>query len=236
MFISWKTVRNCIFMIGIGIITGIGLHFYSASHVSPTFSDNEKFTVVCDAGHGEPDGGAVGANGTLEKDINLAITLKLQEVLENSGIKVILTRTGDSGLHGGVGSIRAMKLTDMHKRLEIINNSNADLFLSVHMNSFTDKSVSGIHVFYGEKYEFIKPLAEEIMNNTSSAAGAQAHDVKTAEKSLYLMKNSNIPSILVECGFLSNPDEEKKLNDDSYQSKLAWAIGKSIVQYRENIE
>lgn len=236
MFISKKTVGSCVLMISIGIITGIGLRFYSSSHVNPTFAGAEEFTVICDAGHGEPDGGAVGANGTLEKDINLAITLKLQEVLESSGINVILTRTGDSGLHGGIGSIRGMKLTDMHKRLEIINNSNADLFLSVHMNSFSDKSVSGVHVFYGEKYESVKPLAEKIMDNTAAVSGAQRHDVKAAEKTLYLIKNSNIPSVLVECGFLSNPDEEKKLNDETYQSKLAWAIGKSIIQYRENIK
>lgn len=183
------------------------------------------------APHGEPDGGAVGFAGTLEKDVNLAIVLKLQEVLESSGINVVLTRTADSGLHDGSGSIRNMKVTDMKKRLEIMNTSNADLFVSIHMNSFTNQTVKGLHVFYDGRHEDIKPLAEKIQTSISNYTGASVHEVRPAADTLYLMKNAQVPAILVECGFLSNPEEEKLLAKEDYQSKIAWAIGKSIAEH-----
>ena len=101
------------------------------------------------APHGEPDGGAVGVSGVVEKDINLAIVQKLQEVLESKGFEVILTRSGDSGLQDeNAETIRKMKVSDMNKRLDIMKNSHADIFVSIHMNSFCDQKVSGLHIFY----------------------------------------------------------------------------------------
>lgn len=124
-----------------------------------------------------------------------------------------------------------MKVSDMNNRLKIIKDSNADLFLSIHMNSFENKSVTGLNVFYDTNHPDIKKLAEEIQNNMGNVTGAKIHAVKTADTKLFLMKNSPVPSILVECGFLSNEDEEKKLNDDEYQSKIAWAIAYAIENY-----
>ncbi len=99
------------------------------------------------------------------------------------------------------------------------------------MNSFENKSVTGLNVFYDTNHPDIKKLAEEIQNNMGNVTGAKIHAVKTADTKLFLMKNSPVPSILVECGFLSNEDEEKKLNDDEYQSKIAWAIAYAIENY-----
>ena len=193
---------------------------------------NKTFSVIVDAGHGDPDGGAVGAKGTLEKDINLAISLKLEEVLSAKGIKVIMTRTGDSGLfQTRDGSLREKKREDMNTRLSIMKKSGADLFVSIHMNSFPDKKTQGLHVFYAHNHEEVKPLAENIQNRISEITGATTHAVKTADKNLFLMKNPPVPSILVECGFISNPEEEQKLIDEDYQSKIAWAIAEEIENF-----
>ena len=116
-----------------------------------------------------------------------------------------------------------------------MKKSNADLFVSIHMNYFPGKSIHGLRVFYTANHEEIKPLAEQIQNKMSEITGAKTTAVKTADKTLFLMKNPPVPAILVECGFLSNIDEEKKLNDDDYQSRLAWAIADAIEKYyKEN--
>ena len=222
MIIKANTIKKHIVFLSLGIILGLSVKFVPSFLTESAFSVNTAPVVICDAGHGAPDGGAVGVNGTLEKDINLAITLKLQEMLEGQGIRVVLTRSSDSGLHDNMGSIHDMKVMDMKKRLDIMKTSNADLFVSIHMNSFSDTSVNGLHIFYDEKHEEIKPLAEKIMADLSSATGASSHDIKPAVNTLYLMKNAPLPSILIECGFVSNPEEERKLNDENYQSKIAW--------------
>lgn len=194
------------------------------------FSSKPLCTVVLDAGHGDPDGGAVGVNGTLEKDINLSIILKVREILENCGIKVIMTRTDDNGIYNSdAKTIHEKKVSDMRKRESIINNSNADLFLSVHMNSFTDTSSSGLHVFYSRNHPEAEPLAIALQDTIAEITGAKTHAVKMASESLYLMKKPVPPAILVECGFISNPKEEALLNDELYQSKIAFAIANSVI-------
>lgn len=196
-----------------------------------SFADgNIKF--VLDAGHGEPDGGTVGVNGTLEKDINMAIVEKLREILEGKGAEVILTRDGDSGLQDeNLLTIRKMKISDMNKRREIVKDSGADLFISIHMNSFSDPNIHGLHIFYDKAHPMIEEVAKQIQDNIGEVTGAQTHTVKTADERLFLMKNPPIPAILIECGFLSNPDEEQKLCDEKYQSKIAWAIASSLENY-----
>ena len=191
----------------------------------PSFSGIGDYTIVLDAGHGAPDGGAVGANGTEEKDINLAITLRLREILESRGMRVIMTRTDDNSIcDSSAETLHEMKVSDMHNRLSIINGSGADLFLSIHMNSFPDPSLSGLHIFYSRNHPEAQTVAELIQSRISELTGAKTHTVKTASETLYLMKNPAPPAVLVECGFISNPDEEKLLNDDKYRSKIAFAI------------
>jgi len=189
-------------------------------------------SVVVDAGHGSPDGGAVGFSGTQEKDINLAIAENLRTVLESRGIPVIMTRTGDSGIYDkSAETIREKKRSDMNNRLKIINTSNAGLLISIHMNSFEDKKVNGVYIFYNKKNSEIKELAEKIQSNIHNATSAKTHDVRVAENRLFLMKNASMPSILVECGFLTNPEEEKKLNTAEYREKIAWAIADAVSDY-----
>lgn len=195
------------------------------------FSNSHNLTIIIDAGHGIPDGGAVGINGTIEQKINLAISKKIQEILEGKGIKTIMTRNDENGLYDYEADIKNTKRQDMKKRLEIMKNSNADLFISIHMNFFSGTNVNGLRVFYDSNHGDIKPLAEKIQSNMHDITGAKTTTVKTADTNLFLMKNPPIPALLIECGFLSNADEESKLNNDDYQSRLAWAIADSIEKY-----
>lgn len=185
-----------------------------------------------DAPHGLPDGGAVGINGSIEQEINISIANKLAEVLEAKGIDTVMTRTGEQGLWTEKSvTIREKKVEDMKKRLKIMKQSKADLFITVHMNSHQNSSASGLRIFYSQNYPEIKPLAENIQCRMSDITGANMSVVKTADKNLFLLKNPPLPAVLVECGFLSNPAEEKKLADDDYRSRLAWAIADAVEKY-----
>lgn len=216
------------------LFASISVIYITAAVISdtvPALSRNVPYTVVLDAGHGEPDGGAIGIGGTLEKDINLSITLKLQEILETRGIRVIMTRTDDNSIcDSSAHTLHEKKVSDMHKREEIINSSDADLFVSIHMNSFKDHKQTGLNIFYSRNHPEVKPAAIAIQDAITQITGAKTHAVKTASDTLYLMKKPVPPAILVECGFLSNPDEEKLLNDDKYQSKIAFAIARAIIE------
>lgn len=174
----------------------------------------------------------MGVSGVIEKDVNLAIAEKLAEVLEGRGAEVIMTRSGDNAIYDeSAKTIREMKRSDMKKRRDIIKKSKADLFLSIHMNSFSDQRVNGLHIFYDKEHPQIEELAKNIQDGIGSLTGSSVHAVKTADERLFLMKNPPVPSVLVECGFLSNPEEEKKLTDETYQSKIAWAIADEVVKY-----
>lgn len=233
MYFVWskkEIICSVLFAI-IGISLGV---LFKISPYSKTFYNTPPTTVIIDPGHGFPDGGAVGINGTIESEINLQISKKLKEVLEGKGISVIMTRSDDNGLSDTESSIRSSKKIDMTKRLDIMKIPQAKLFVSIHMNFFPQSSVNGLRVFYSEKHKKIKPLAEDIQEKMHKITGAKTTAVKAADKTLFLMKNPPIPAILVECGFISNIDEEKKLNDDDYQSRLAWAIADAIEKYYLN--
>ncbi len=192
-----------------------------------------KKIVVIDPGHGDPDGGAVGVNGSIEQKINLAVAKKVCEVLEGKGIGVIMTRTTDKCLSDEKEgkTLRKMKVEDMHKRLDIVKKSKADLFISIHMNCYESDKAQGLRIFYDRTHPETKALAEYMQEKMSKVTGAKTYAVKAAEQTLFLMKNPPVPSILAECGFISNPGEEKKLNDEDYQSRLAWAISDAAEKF-----
>lgn len=188
-------------------------------------------TVILDAGHGIPDYGTESASGTTEQELNLAITLKLQQLLEQSGTKVVLTRSDDNGIYEvDKDSIRAKKISDMKNRVYIGNNSNADIYVSIHMNYYTDSQYSGWQTFYQSKNEKSKKIANIIQQSLNENIG-QNKRVPMAIKGAYIMDKVKIPAVIVECGFLSNKSDEKKLKTAEYQSKLAWGIYVGIQKY-----
>lgn len=222
---------NKLFFLLLTLAAVTGCFFVYSVYISvPSFSRGNIPTIIVDCGHGEPDGGAVGAGGTLEKDINLAIGLKLREILESRGAKVIMTREGDNAIYDpDARTIREMKVSDMRNRLKIINESGADLLLSIHMNAFTNSKSNGLHVFYSANHPEAAELASAVQEEIARVTGAEVHDVKAASEKLFLMKKPIPPSLLIECGFISNPDEEKKLNTDDYQSRIAFGIAEAVL-------
>lgn len=195
-------------------------------------------SVVIDPGHGGPDGGAVGYDGTVEKEINLSLSLKLADFFRASGYAVILTRSDDRSIHdAGSDTIREMKSSDLHNRLKIENSHPQSLFISIHQNKFGQSQYSGTQVFYSPKNPSSKVLAECLQESVRSAIQPDnERAVKQAEKNLFILYYGKPPSVMVECGFLSNPAECEKLKTDDYQSKMAFAIYTGVLRFFSGAE
>ena len=193
-----------------------------------------KKIIVIDAGHGTPDGGAVADDGTLEKDINLDVANRLYKLLEKTGAYVIMTRLDDNAVTDDLDAkIREIKRRDLKNRRDIRDNSDADLFVSIHMNKFEQPEYYGAQVFYSETPPESKILAESIQGELITLADpSNTRSAKKAE-GIFVLQNSKIPSVLIECGFLSNPAEMEKLKSDEYRDTLAWATYCGIVKYLE---
>jgi len=189
--------------------------------------------IVVDPGHGSPDGGASGVSGALEKDYNLAVAKKLGNLLLQSGAHVIYTREDDNSVADNLNQkLRNVKREDMKKRRQIRDNTNADMFVSIHMNSGESGAYSGAQVFYQHSSAESRFLAESIQRSIKSVADkSNTREAKDSNNSIFILNDSKIPSVLVECGFISNKEEESKLKTDSYQEKIAFAIYGGILEY-----
>lgn len=189
---------------------------------------NEK-RIVIDAGHGGDDPGKIGINGTLEKDINLIIAYKLKALLENQDYEVVMTRTDGKGLyHPGA---KNMKVEDMHKRCEIITKAMPVFTVSIHQNSYSEEYVKGAQVFYYGQSKEGESLAKKIQASLVARLDPENHREEKANESYYLLKKTPTPTVIVECGFLSNGEEAELLNTEEYQDKVAYAVMMGIVQY-----
>lgn len=190
--------------------------------------------IILDAGHGTPDEGAESSSGTLEAPINLQITLKIQKLLESSGATVILTRSDDNSIcEIDAETIREKKISDVHQRVKIGNNSSADVFVSIHLNKISESQYSGWQTFYKNSDENSKKLATSIQNSLNSTISNNYDRIPHTISNVYIIKNVEIPITIVECGFLSNKEDEARLKTDEYQEKLAWGIYNGIMDYFE---
>ena len=213
------------------------LTFMANSSAAETSSNPfMRKTIIVDAGHGGDDGGAIGIDGTVEKDINLDIALKLEKILKFYGFNVIMTRTEDvMTCDDGLDSLRKRKVSDIHNRFDLMRKSPDAIFISVHQNKFEDTSQHGTQVFYSGNNEKSKVLAEAIQTSITSAVQPEnGRVVKKSGSEIYLLYHAEIPSVLVECGFISNPDDVKKLKDESYRMKLAILIADGLLKYLRN--
>ena len=189
-------------------------------------------TIVIDAGHGKPDEGAQSSTGTTEAATNLKIALKLQNLLEQSGTIVILTRSDENAIYDiEAKTLKQKKISDIHNRVKIGNESSADLFVSIHLNKIPQQQYDGWQTFYKQGSEEGKKLAISIQNNLNEAIQKENNRVAKTIENIYIIKHVEIPITIVECGFLSNPTEEKKLLEDDYQNRLAWGIYNGIIDY-----
>lgn len=192
-------------------------------------TQKEKLTIVLDAGHGGRDPGKVGVNGALEKDVNLSIALKLKKLLEQNDINVIMIREDDSGLYSDSDSNK--KAADMRKRVDLINSSNALLAISIHQNSFTQESIKGSQVFYFTNSQDGKEFAEIMQQQLKTSLQDGNKRQAKANDSYYMLKKTECPIVIVECGYLSNNSEAALLIDGKYQEKMAWAIHLGLLSY-----
>lgn len=214
----------CLIIVAILCFVGVILHFSLSKEV---FQPSLAKTVVIDAGHGGIDGGCIGINGTIESELNLKYSYCLKKQCEDMGLRVVLTRKDENGLYSPLAENK--KKSEMKKREEIIKNSNCDLVISVHMNSLNQKSVKGSQCFFKEGCEQGKVLAEEITGSLKEdkfnvRAGAKEGD-------FYVLNCTDKPAVLIECGFLSNHEEERLLNKDKYCQDFCGAVLEGILQF-----
>lgn len=191
-----------------------------------------KKTILIDPGHGGMDGGAVSKRGTLEKDINLSISLKLRDVLSECGFNVKMTRETDVGLYRSVHPVRKSKQEDLHRRCILKSETNCDVFISIHQNYFPEEKYYGAQVWYCKPAES-KLLAKIIQKNLRADLDVNNKREEKSAGNLYriLKCHCEVPSVIVECGFLSNPAEELKLRDENYQKRIAASLCKSVIEF-----
>ncbi len=187
--------------------------------------------LLIDPGHGGEDGGAQAADGTLEKNINLAIALNLRDMLRVCGVTVSMTRQEDVSIGNSDSTIRSRKSRDMHRRLELYQTASA--VISIHQNHFSASRYHGAQMFYSGNHPDSRRLAEQL--RCSVVSGLQPENVrelKRATDGIFLLYHAQCPAVLVECGFLSNPEEREQLKTPEYQQKMAWCIMTGYWNYR----
>ncbi|AKL97015.1 germination-specific N-acetylmuramoyl-L-alanine amidase CwlD [Clostridium aceticum] len=225
---SW--IYIAIVLLTLSVLSIAWINYYRAKTTAYLLPSLTK-VIMLDAGHGGVDPGAVSKGGVKEKDINLTIALYLKEYLEQNGAVVLMTRFEDEGLYSSEGSLRNKKNEDLRKRKEIVKDSGADIFITIHLNSFPQTQYYGAQTFYPKDNAAGKVLAEKIQEELINTLDNNNKRVALPKDDVYVIKGLDIPTTLVECGFLSNPKEEQLLQKSSYQKKIAWSIFVGIQRY-----
>lgn len=229
---KWAIVCGMLLLCG-GAFFAASFQISNASR--PAMADYRyRPKVIIDAGHGGFDGGAVGAGGIVEKGINLAIAQNLKTYFTWGGFEVLMTREADVATNDeGVTGIHKQKVSDLNNRLELMEENPDAIVLSIHQNKFEDASCWGTQVFYGTKQqEASQLLAQIIQDNTRALLQPEnVRECKEAYSTLYLLNNAPSPTVLVECGFLSNPAEGGKLTRTDYQRQMAYVIYTSTMEF-----
>ena len=218
-----------ILMIACLFVSSFFLARAGAAFVSAKNTESGKPCIVLDAGHGGADPGKVGADNILEKDLNLSIVYKLKPLFENKGFRVVLTREDDKVLADS--NSNNVKVEDLHNRVALITKENPVMTICIHQNSFPDSSVSGPQVFYFDQSAEGEEIAATIQESLNSALNPPKPRVSKSNNDYYILKKTPTPTVIVECGFLSNETEAKNLADEAYQEKLARAIYQGACNY-----
>lgn len=216
-------VLSCLLLAGIGASRSVDVY-------SETMRNGNKMLVILDPGHGSPDGGAVSCSGRLESDINLEIALRLDDLMHFIGYNTVLTRhTGESVYTQG-NTISEKKISDMRNRVELINNTQNAIVISIHQNYFSNGKYSGAQVFYRDTPES-KDLATQLQNAFVKTLNPGSKRQSKRGEGIYLLEKVKCPAVLIECGFLSNPEEDFLLQEDAYQKKISCVVAVSLDQY-----
>ena len=225
-----------IFAVALSAIIGITMKIYGRSVIQAS-SDAllQNKIVILDAGHGGEDPGACAEGGIYEKDLNLQITLEIGKTLEEKGFIVVYTRTDDRLLYKEEENIKGIrKISDLKNRCKIAERYPDSLFISIHMNSFGNSKYSGLQTYYSTKNDKSKLLAESVQNKVISELQTNNNRTIKSGNSIYVLENIENPAILIECGFMTNKEELKKLSEKEYQKQLSFLIVCGIIEYIEN--
>ena len=218
------------FVVLVGVILLANILSRAVTVASENAAKNVCHNVVIDAGHGGVDGGATSCSGVLESAVNLEIALRLDDLLHLLGVRTTMIRTTDISVYTAGETIGAKKVSDLKKRVEIVNNTTHAVLVSIHQNYFSDSRYSGAQVFYADTTDSLalaKMMQEQfvtILNKGSNRKVKQA-------KNVYLMQHINCPGVLIECGFLSNPTEDMMLKDPKYQRKIVCVVASVLNNY-----
>ena len=212
---------------------------YANARAMQTASQTQSIrTVIVDAGHGGVDGGTVAADGTVEKDVNFAIAQRLCALLECAGVETVMTRSGDDSIHDpSCTTIRTQKISDIRNRLKIMEQTENAVFVSIHQNHFTQSKYRGTQVFYSANDARSEALAQSIQTAVVSLVQPEnTRRIKQSGTEIYLLYHAVRPAVMVECGFLSNPEETQLLKSADYQTQMALAVSQGILNFLESTE
>lgn len=216
------------------LISILLVSFQSVKRTSslPSASDND-FVIIIDAGHGGEDGGAVGADGTNEKDINLSLSLKLNEILSSFGYNTRMIRTTDISVHNSdADTTRKRKISDIHNRAAVMDEYENCIYVSIHQNKYESRSIWGAQTFYSPNDEESKVLAQFVQQSIKTNIQPENNRViKKSGTNIFVLYNASKPAIMVECGFISNPKELSLLKTEEYQIQIAYSISYGIINY-----
>lgn len=201
-------------------------------------SQNSIPTIVIDAGHGGIDGGTIGIDGTPEKEINLQIALNMRDFCRVMGIPFVITRETDISVHSDdAKTIRQQKVSDIHNRAKLLEETDNAVLISIHQNEYADSSCFGTQVFYSPNNPLSLSLAESIQKCViGDLQPDNKRQVKKSGTGIYILYHAQKPAVMVECGFLSNQNDTNKLKDSSYQSKIVLSIMHGFFQYLQEQE
>ena len=220
----------------ISVIAVLGLtaqHYYDVSSAMETLAQGSaQPIIVIDAGHGGIDGGAVSCSGAYESQLNLQISLRLNDLLRLLGYRTRMIRTEDVSVYTGGQTIAEKKVSDLKERVRLVNSLDNCVLISIHQNSYPDSQYSGAQVFYAKGSD---KLAQLLQSQFASTINRGSKRRCKQASGVYLMEQINCTGVLIECGFLSNPEEENLLRNESYQMKICCVIASGLSQYG-NIE
>lgn len=228
---NWKKLAAAVLLVLIAVCSR-----YESLRSQPVLAaDQTPCRIVIDPGHGGEDGGATGVAGTRESDLNLAVSLRLQALLRLFGHEPVMVRTTDTAVYSaGAGTISEKKVSDIHNRVRLVNDTPGALLVSIHQNFFTQGQYSGAQVFYADD-AYSRELAQQLQAQLrASLDPGNRREAKGAAGTVYLMNHIQTPGILVECGFLSNAAEEARLNTPAYQTRLAMTMAAVLLQNLED--
>lgn len=225
-------------IVGYGIIlllTLLAAHWGSraVTTIAENLPPEREHTIVIDAGHGGVDGGATSCTGVLESRFNLEISLRLRDLLHFLGHETRMIRTEDISVYTQGDTIARKKMSDLKQRVKMVNETENAILLSIHQNSFPDGRYSGAQVFYGAA-EGSQPLAKQLQGAFVKTLNPGSRRQEKKSAGIYLLEHIRCPGVLIECGFLSNPEEEAKLRSPGYQQKLCCVIACTLSEILAN--